>query len=121
MSHEFAMTMKQPHIALGLRQPIGRRLPQGVLAWNVGLLTLSIAMGCFYIVQVSFSMSKGYALRDVEKRVDGLKTETMTLQDKVATLSSMQALNARATELGFVPVDQVEYVTPSPAAVAVAK
>lgn len=120
MSHDFTMTMKQPHIALGLHQPIGRRLPQGVLAWNVGLLALSIALGCFYIVQVSFSMSKGYALRDAEKKVDALKTETMTLQDKVATLSSMQALNARATELGFVPVDRLEYVAPA-AAVAVAK
>ncbi len=121
MSHDFAMTMKQPHVTLGLHQPIGRRLPQGILAWNIGLSALTIVLSCFYIVQISFAMSKGYALRDVEKKIDRLKTETMTLQDKVATLSSMQALNTRATELGFVPVDRLEYVTPAASAFALAK
>lgn len=121
MPSTFAMSLTRPHEALGLPQPLARRLPQGLMAWNIAFLTLSAVMGAFYIVQVNLATSKGYDLRRVERRVDALRTENMILQDKIATMSSMQSLNARASELGFVPVERLEFVNPAGKSYALAK
>lgn len=112
MPSAFALSMTNPHETLGIPQPLGRKLPQGVVAWNILIAMASLVLGVLYIVQVNMASAKGYALQRVEKQVDALKTETTVLQDKVASLSSMQAINDRATKLGFVPVDRIVYVSP---------
>jgi len=66
-----------------------------------------------YVVQVNSAASRGFELRDVEKRVETLRSDVMGLEDTVATLSSVQALNERAIALGFVPVQGIEYVNPA--------
>lgn len=111
MPSAFALTMTKPHETLGLPQPLSRRLPQGITAWNLIFAGLTLALVVGYVVQVNVATSKGYSLRTVEKKVDGLKTDTLVLQDKIASMSSMKALTDRALENGFVSVDQVEFVT----------
>jgi hypothetical protein len=106
----FATTMTKPHEALGLPQPLARRLPQGIVAWNLVVAGLTMVMAVGYVVQVNVATSKGYSLRTVEKKVDALNTDTLVLQDKIASMSSMKALIDRATENGFVSVDHVDFV-----------
>jgi hypothetical protein len=112
MSHLYAMSLTKPHEALGLPQPLAFRLPQGLQAWNLFVFGLILALGAVYIVQVNLATSKGYALMSVEKKVEGLQTENLILQDKIATMSSIQSLNARATELGLAPAEKLEFVNP---------
>lgn len=121
MPHAYAMSMTRPDEALGLRVPLARRLPSGVVAWNILLFTVSAALCVAYVILVNTSATKGYALRDLEKKVDGLKSETLQLQDTVVTGSSLSALSDRATRLGLVPLDRVDYVEVSNPSYALAK
>jgi hypothetical protein len=121
MSRAFAISMTRPHETLGLPQPLGRRLPQGVWAWNLTVLLLSIALGIMYIFQVNAATAKSYHLRDEERRVEALKTETMVLQDKIVTLSSLEAVSTRASQLGFAPVDNLQFVNPASKSYAMAR
>lgn len=121
MPNAFAISMTRPHESLGLPKPIGRRVPRGIVAWNIAIATATLACGLFYVVQVNLASTKSYELRNTEKRVDALKTETMMIQDKIVMLSSMQSLNARAAELGFVPVDRLEFVNPASKSYALAQ
>ncbi|MBP9869296.1 hypothetical protein KBC59_01930 [Patescibacteria group bacterium] len=121
MPNAFAISMTKPHETLGLPQPLARRLPQGIVAWNMVFAGLTLAMVVGYVVQVNVATSKGYSLRTVEKNVEALKTDTLVLQDKIASMSSMKALTDRAVENGFVSVDQVEFVTVRGGSYAMAK
>jgi len=104
-----------------MSRPLLSRLPSGIVAWNIVILGLTVFIGAVYIIQVNMAAAKGYDLRNVEKKVDTLKTEAVVLQDKIATMSSMQALYARASELGFVPVENLEFINPAGKATALAK
>ncbi len=117
----FALSMSRPHETLGLTQPMGRRLPSGLVAWNVGLLLTIVLLGCLHIFQVNAAAAKTYTLRRVEKRVEILTTEAMALQAQIAADASMQALNARAAELGFVPIERLEFVNPAAQTYALAR
>ena len=121
MSHAYAMSMTKPHESLGLPQPIGRRLPRGLTAWNLLIATATLVSGVAYIILVNNATTKGYSLRTLDRRVEVLKNETMTLQDKIAKLSSMQAISERASQFGFVPVEKLEFVDPAHTSYAMAK
>lgn len=120
MTRTYALSMVRPHETLGLPQPIGRRLPQGIWAWNIVFLAGTVVFALGYIVQVNASASKAFELRNEQAQVDTLKTQTMELQDNVVALDSMQALADRASQLGLKPVQQITYVNALPkAAVAI--
>jgi hypothetical protein len=112
MSRTFAMTMARPHERLGLPQPLGRRIPAGVVGWNVLIAIVMLGLIVGYVVQVNRAAARGFKLRDMEKRVEALTTEVTSFDDRVSQLSSIQALSERATMLGFVPIDRLEFVRP---------
>ncbi len=105
--------MIRPHEALGLPQPIGRKLPRGLVAWNLAIAALTIACSVVYVIVVNAAASKGYDLSKAESRVDSLNIDAMALQNKAAAMSSIQQLTGEASQLGFVAVDKVEYVNPA--------
>ncbi len=121
MSHAFAISLTKPHEAYGLPKSIGRRLPRGIVAWNVALVAMTVCFAFAYVVQVNLASAKSYALRDTQQKVDALKAELMTMQDKIVTLSSMQSLNARAEQLGFGSIDRLEFVNPASKITALAR
>lgn len=82
---------------------------------------VTLALAFVYVVQVNRAATRGFNLRDVEKKVEKMRTEVMSLEDKVATLSSVQSLNDRSTQLGFVPVDRLEFVNPASKSYAMAR
>lgn len=105
--------MTRPHERLGLPQPLGRRLPHGLAAWNALILGCIAACCLGYVIQVNRASGRGFELRETEKRIENLKIEVRALEDSVATLSSVEALTQRAAALGFVPVDRLEFVNPA--------
>ncbi|MBU1035036.1 hypothetical protein KKD88_01665 [Patescibacteria group bacterium] len=121
MSRTLALAMTKPHERMGLQQPLGRRLPHGLLGWNMLVFAVITAFVIAYVVQVNRAAARGFHLRDVEKKVDSLSTEVLQLEDKVAKLSSVQAMSENAVNLGFVPVDRLEFVNPAAGAYAMAK
>lgn len=113
--------MTRPYEALGMPKPLGRKLPHGITGWNLLIGGITGAFCVLYVFQVNVAATKSYELREAEKRVTELKTETMVLQNKLAETSSLQLLVARATEQGLMPEDRVAYVSPVGRAYALAK
>ena len=121
MSHAFVISMTRPHEALGLRQPVGRRLPQGLAGWNLALFAVSLLLVGAYIVQVNSAAAKAYQLRDMQSHVDELRTEATILQNQYVAETSLRAISEKASQLGFVPVDSIQYVNPSAGSYAMAR
>lgn len=107
------MTIAKPREALGLPKPLFYRLPRGITALNMAIMVLTCILSVVYIVQVNAATTKGYSLRKVEKKVDALTTETMILHDKIAVMSSIQSLNARAAELNMEPATDLRFLNPA--------
>lgn len=80
---------------------------------NALILVATFVLAMIYIVQVNGAAEQGYRLRDVEKKTETLRTEVVSLEDKVATLSSVQGMSERAAQLGFVQVDRLEFANPA--------
>ena len=121
MSRAYAFAMTRPHERLQLPMPFGRRLPQGIAGWNILVAVALASLVIIYVVQVNRAASRGFQLRNVEKKVDALHIEVTDLEDKVATLSSVQSMSARADALGFVSIDHLEFVNPASRSYAVAR
>ena len=121
MSRSFALAMTRPHERLGIPMPLGRRLPHGLIGWNMLIAGLTFVLVIGYIVQVNRASARGFTIRDYEKKVETLRTDVMRFEDTIATLSSVQALTGRANTQGFVAVDRLEYVNPASKAYALAK
>ena len=121
MPAAYAISMTRPHEAFGLPKSLGRRLPRGIAAWNALFVGLSVVFAMFYIVQVNLSSSKSYELEHVQRHVDDLNTQMMITQEKIVTLSSMQSVNSRAMELGFTPVDRLQFLNPASKSYALAQ
>lgn len=121
MGFTYAISMTRPHEALGLKQPVGRMLPQGLSGWNLALAVTCVLMILTYIVQVNGAASKAYRLRTVEKRVDVLRTEATILQNSYVMQTSLHALMTQAKDRGFVAVDKIEYLNPNSSAYALAR
>ena len=105
--------MTRPHERLGLPQPIGRRLPTGVVSWNIVIAVITVILAVVYIVQVNRAATQGFALRDAAKEVEAKRTQVTSLADDVAVLSSVQAMSERANQMGYIPVERLEFVNPA--------
>ncbi len=108
MSRAYALTMTRPHERFGLAQPFGRQLAQHpYVGWYVALWAVALVFAFTYMSFMITASAKGFQLRDVERRLERLQTEARALETEVATKSSIQQLSNRASQLGFVPVQQI--------------
>lgn len=108
MSRVYALTMTRPHEHFGMALPWSRRLAQHPsLGWVVALWTVALLSAFTYVSFMITASAKGFQLRDVERRLERLHTESRALETNVASLSSIQQLSERAQDLGFVPVSRV--------------
>lgn len=105
--------MTRPHERLGLKRPGVRRLPNGFAALNMMVMAVTVFMVVGYILQINKASARGFVLRDVEQRMENLKTDVLILEDKAARLSSLESLGAQADALGMVEVNYVEYIHPA--------
>jgi len=102
--------MTRPHERLGMKKPLVRRLPNRYAMASAITFGAVLIMAIGFIVQVNQSAARGFILRDVEQKIENLRTEVLILEDKAARLSSVASLGQRADELGLVPVSYVKYV-----------
>jgi len=121
MGYTYAISMTRPHEALGLPQPVGRRLPQGLSGWNLALTVMSILLVGMYIVEVNAAAARSYRLRDAQQNVESLQTDATILQNQYVAQTSLRAIGDKAQVLGFVPADKIEFVNPNKASYAMAK
>ncbi|EKD33445.1 MAG: hypothetical protein ACD_76C00028G0001 [uncultured bacterium] len=66
-------------------------------------------LGFMYIIQINISATKGFAIRDLEKRISTSKLENEQLESKLAELQSMDNIASKVSMLGMVPVDRIDY------------
>jgi hypothetical protein len=102
--------------SIAASRSVVRRIPLAV--WNGALLAVVITLGVLYLVQVNKTISRGYQIRDAERRVMQLRTETRSNQIKLSEIEAMGNLTSQAHDLGLVPVGRVEYVERSTSGVA---
>jgi hypothetical protein len=121
MVFSHAISMVRPHEALGLRQPLGRRLLQGTQAWNFALSLVVVFLIGVYVVEVNGAATKSYRLRDIERRVETLNAETLMLQNRYIAQTSLKAISDKASVYGLVPIDTIQYIQPNPSGYAMAK
>jgi len=98
----------------GGRGPIGR-----VWVANVLLMVCIAALGVGYVVMNNTSSTKGFAIRALEQRVSDLEERNKALNLDTVTAQSLKDIEVRVSNLGFVPVTKVDYLTVGDGAVAV--
>ncbi len=96
--------------SLGLHVPVARKFSDSKILWNIFFCALTVSFCLAYLIQVNIAASKGYLYRKAEERLDALKIETMGLEERLSMARSMQAMAARAEELGMVAPSNVEYL-----------
>ncbi len=122
MSRAFAISLKRPHEQLGLPMPIARRLTDiQSSTWIALMVGLIVACVGIYIYQVNVTASKGFELRQLEKKVDHLQDSVSSLNYKVTQLKSIHSLETQIQGMGYVPLTNVHYLKLAPAQVAARK
>lgn len=77
---------------------------------NIAAICLIMVMGTLYLVQVNRATTKGYEIRDLEKRINRLEENSQRAKLEIAELQSIDSIQQRIGKLGMVPVNHVEYV-----------
>ncbi|MDD4995572.1 MAG: hypothetical protein PHW53_03865 [Patescibacteria group bacterium] len=85
---------------------------------NIVAMILVMIMGGFYLVQVNKVTTKGYKIRDLEKKIQAIEDSSRKVELEIAELQSLDSVEERVKTLGMVPVENVRYVK-KPGAVAV--
>lgn len=83
---------------------------------NLTVISLLLVVGVSYLVQVNSLVTKGYAIKDLENRVDELKKQSNELELQVLDLQSMETVKNKVTQLDMVAIGEVDYLSVTPVA-----
>lgn len=75
------------------------------------ILILVSLLGWLYLTQASQVTTTGYRIYELERERARLQRESAKLMLEIAELERLENVEARARQLGFVPPEQVEYLT----------
>lgn len=78
---------------------------------RIALCIVTALLGVLYIAQVSAMTATGYDLAALEERREVLRRDHERLGLQIAEHQSMTAIEKRITDLQFVAVDTVQYLT----------
>lgn len=81
-------------------------------------LTLLVCLCFGYICQVSVASGSGYKMRDLQKQVNGLKSEIQKINVEVAGYNAMPNLEQRVAKSGMVAVANIKYISSADISVA---
>jgi len=87
-------------------------------ATRIGLAVVVLFFGVLYLLQISTTSTGGYAIRDLEKKVDTLSTEIQKVQIAVAEESAMPSIQKRLLGANMVKVEKIKFVNPVGGSVA---
>lgn len=113
MSKFFHLSKKQPK--LSCRYP---RKKISVKLLNLFILSLVVVTGMSYLIQANSIATKGYAIKDLQTKIDQLKQDGNNLQLQISELQSMDNIKNRISQLDMVSAGQAEYLAPTPVALA---
>lgn len=65
----------------------------------------------FYLFQIGTAIQTSYLIKDKQVKVDKMKEQILSLQVKAAKDLSLSELENKITELGFVEVDKVKFLS----------
>lgn len=123
MSRAYAsVAYRQPQAALGLSMPAGKKIAKAAKhSWAGAFLMLAAVCASMYVFQMNRAATKGYQLRDLDSQVQALQDQVTVLEDKAAKKQALRTIEDEVKGLGYVPVEQVEFVDVGHNAYAVAK
>jgi hypothetical protein len=81
--------------------------------FNLGLFTIIMALGVFYLFNISALTAQGFILRDYKSKASALANEQTDQEEQVNVAQSYYSLNARAGSLHMVAVGDVDYLADS--------
>lgn len=85
---------------------------------KVMICTLIFFFGVGYLLQVNSLATRGYKIKELEKRVEELKQEKSDLELETLSLQSMSAVQDKVNNLGMVVIEKADYLQPTPVAIA---
>ncbi len=88
----------------------GRLDVDRVLLLNLAVIFGTLIMLAAYIQSGAQSIVRGSELREAESRLAEISEQCDKLEMSLLANKSMASLGTRAGEMGFVPVEQVEYL-----------
>jgi hypothetical protein len=90
-----------------------------VLVANVMLILSAIALFVGYLAMNNAAATKGFAIRTAEREIAELRDLGRKLDLEMVSVQAMENVDTHVSGLGFVPVNDVEYISSGPAVVAV--
>lgn len=88
--------------------------------FNIGLATLILGLGVFYLITVSDLTVKGFALKELKTQVSILASEKLDSEETINNLQSYYSLNTRTQKLNMVAIGEIDYL-PVPTTVVARK
>jgi hypothetical protein len=92
-------------------------IKRGRFKWNrrrisgaLGVAVALVAMATLYLVLVSQTAAQGRHIQQLQAELSRIGRENEQLEVKIAWASSIEGLKMRATALGFVLPEQVEFL-----------
>lgn len=88
---------------------------------NIITLALVLVVSVVYIIQVNGSITKGYAIRELETQIKRMTLETQQLETETQKVQTLEHVNQAVKMLGFVPSENPTYLVTTPPSYALAK
>lgn len=90
---------------------VGRRIEAAAKrSWAILFLVAAIfAMG-YQVFLMNSTATKGYTLRNLEKRLEQLRGTVAAMENTSAQLQSLHTIETKVEGLGYVQVDRMEFV-----------
>ncbi len=79
--------------------------------FNIGLASLVIILGVFYMFTISDLTVKGFALKKLKTQVNYLASEKIDSEETINNLQSYYSLNSRTRNLNMVAIGEIEYLS----------
>lgn len=92
-------------------------LPSASVA-QAALVVILAVLGVAYLIELNLISQRGFEVRRMEERLAEFRDVNAKLQLKVAELESMNGIETRISQLGMVPIEQVEFLSAGAAVVA---
>lgn len=80
-----------------------------IMAVNLSLFAVILALGTYYLVQVNNLAITGYSIRDYENQIYELEDENHRLELVIAQKQSIYEVKDKVAELDLEPVNYLEY------------
>jgi hypothetical protein len=100
-------------LTLAIQQSVVRKKqsnPSSTLRWNLAIICSILILGLTYIFQINSLGTRGYAIKDLEKKIKQLEIEHKQLEVQSSGLKSITRIQQEAQTRNFVPTSGVNYI-----------